>query len=462
MAAPATPPPLDLAELKYLEENALRQRYAAIKPAMPWAEFKAMVDEAATPVDPRVRSIYATLTLSFVAQGVQFPVLPQLARSLDLSTTDLGMVSSATAFARLLTNAPAMSMAERIGRRPLLIAGPAMAAVGVAGLSLSSSFEHLVLSNLCVGTGLSTTMAGGYLYLADVSTPKNRAKSTAPIMQSALLGFAIGPAIGGVLNESLGPHLPFALCAGGLAASSCASALLLPETMHDVARRRQQQQQQQQQLQNAQNSATDGGSPGAATEEPSMTWALLRRPALQGIGAHVFMNGFAQGAFPVTLVLFAVEHMHMSSSAVGGMLTANVAVMVLATHPATALSDRVESRKTIMLPAMAAASVFTGVQPFAETAPQFALAVGLTGLFQAICMPSISPLILDHTTLAERPHALAGRQIAQDLGTLMGASSMGLVANMYGIPVAMQTVAVLQGASVLLFAQRVPSTTAKP
>ena len=447
---------LPLDDLKYLEEEALRVQYAALKPDnMKWEEFKALVDEAATPVDKRVRPIYATLTLSFVAQGIQFPVLPQLARSLELSTSDLGLVSSATALARLLMNAPATALAERVGRRPLLIAGPATAAVGVAGLSLSSCFEHLVCSNLCVGSGLSMTMAGASLYLSDVSTPKNRAQSTAPILQSALLGFAIGPAIGGVLNENLGASMPFALCAGGLAASSLASAVLLPETVHEVTKRaagqKQQEQQQQQEPEQQQQ------QPPAQASKRSMVMTLLRRPALQGIGVHVFMNGFSQGAFPVTLVLFAVEHMQMSSSMVGGMLTANVAVMVLTTQPATKLSDRVESRKLLMVPAIGAAAAFTGMQPFCTDATQFALMVGITGFCQAIAMPSISPLILDNTTEAERSSALAGRQIAQDSGTLLGASSMGLVASLYGIPAAMQTVALLQAASVLLFWQRVPT-----
>ena len=107
--------------------------------------------------------------------------------------------------------------------------------------------------------------------------------------------------------------------------------------------------------------------------------------------------------------------------------------------------------------AIGAAAAFTGMQPFCTDATQFALMVGITGFCQAIAMPSISPLILDNTTEAERPSALAGRQIAQDLGTLLGASSMGLVASLYGIPAAMQTVALLQAASVLLFWQRVPT-----
>ena len=45
--------------------------------AISWEELKAAVDVAATPVDSRVRPIYATLTLLFTSQGTQFPVLPQ-------------------------------------------------------------------------------------------------------------------------------------------------------------------------------------------------------------------------------------------------------------------------------------------------------------------------------------------------------------------------------------------------
>ena len=67
--------PIAYEELKYLEEAELRRHYQTLVAPPPWAEFKANVDEAATPVDARVPPIYATLTLSFIAQGIQFPVL---------------------------------------------------------------------------------------------------------------------------------------------------------------------------------------------------------------------------------------------------------------------------------------------------------------------------------------------------------------------------------------------------
>lgn len=213
-SGPATSALLD--ELKYLDEDGLRARFDEIdvdgngvidveeakamlrsegRPVrcaesivrglgrngrIGWTEFKAAAEAAATPVDARVRPIYATLTLTFIAQGIQFPVLPQLARSLELSTADLGVITASTSLARLLCNVPAAMLAERAGRRPLLIAGPAIACVGMCALAGSTSLSHLVAANVAIGAGMATSMAGASNYLADISTPRNRSVATTP------------------------------------------------------------------------------------------------------------------------------------------------------------------------------------------------------------------------------------------------------------------------------------------
>ena len=51
---------------------------------------------------------------------------------------------------------------------------------------------------------------------------------------------------------------------------------------------------------------------------------------------------------------------------------------------------------------------------------------------------------------------MAGRQMSQDLGALIGAASMGFVGQSIGIPAAMMTVAVMQLASAGVFWMRVP------
>ena len=71
---------------------------------------------------------------------------------------------------------------------------------------------------------------------------------------------------------------------------------------------------------------------------------------------------------PVTFVLYATEALHMSSGAVGGMLTLNVLMMVLISAPATKLSDRLVSRKSIMVPALLAITLtLTPILPLTPT-----------------------------------------------------------------------------------------------
>lgn len=135
------------------------------------------------------------------------------------------------------------------------------------------------------------------------------------------MGFAIGPLIGGGLASVVGLSWPFVGCSAALVASSAAAASLLPETMHG-AHLRQQQMQMQQQFRQPQSSPPSEQSqqqsrhreesqsehskpelsPAAPTPQPStfqLAAQLAQRPALQGLGPVVFMNGFGQGAMPV-------------------------------------------------------------------------------------------------------------------------------------------------------------------
>ena len=58
------------------------------------------------------------------------------------------------------------------------------------------------------------------------------------------------------------------------------------------------------------------------------------------------------------------------------MLTLNVLMMVLISAPATQLSDRLVSRKSIMVPALLLNAASTMVQPLAATPLAFATIVG--------------------------------------------------------------------------------------
>merc|ERR1740139_311878 len=231
--------------------------------------------------------------------------------------------------------------------------------------------------------------------------------------------------------------------------------MLLPETLHEARARVERAKVKQP------SQAAAGPNGATSPRDEISVQRLLARPALQGLWATILTNGVGQGAMPITMVLYAVETVGMSSAAVGSMLTANVLVMVLASVSAARLSDRVADRKSIMLPALFAGTTFFAAQPLVTSAVSYALLVGASGFCQSLAMPNTLPLLLDHTNPSERARALALRQMVQDGGAMLGAAGAGVVASMYGVPVAIEMVAALQVTSVTFCAIRSPWKTQK-
>jgi DHA1 family tetracycline resistance protein-like MFS transporter len=76
------------------------------------------------------------------------------------------------------------------------------------------------------GANISTAQA----YIADITTPENRAKGMGLIGAAFGLGFVFGPAIGGVLSR-WGIHVPFLFAAGLAFANAILLYFTLPETV---------------------------------------------------------------------------------------------------------------------------------------------------------------------------------------------------------------------------------------
>jgi len=69
----------------------------------------------------------------------------------------------------------------------------------MVGTGLSGSLPALLLWRAVSGAGGSAQMTGAQLYLSDISTPLNRARTLAPSSAAFAAGASLGPAIGGVL-----------------------------------------------------------------------------------------------------------------------------------------------------------------------------------------------------------------------------------------------------------------------
>ena len=83
---------------------------------------------------------------------------------------------------------------------------------------------------MLTGGGGGAQQTGAQLYLADIATPSNRARTMAPLGIAFSAGAALGPAVGGWIGVSHGLGAPFFLVGGMMGCAALNNYLFCPET----------------------------------------------------------------------------------------------------------------------------------------------------------------------------------------------------------------------------------------
>jgi DHA1 family multidrug resistance protein-like MFS transporter len=179
------------------------------------------------PTDWR-RNVWAlTLTVFISFVGFQFfsPFLPLYIR--ELGVTDPAKIALWAGLQAAVT--PAMSgilspvfgrLADRFGRKIMLIRSLVGFVVIVAAMGLVTSVEQLFLARVVMGLFAGFTPM--VMALATTSAPKDKVPAAIGMVQSAqLLSVAVGPAIGGYVASHFGIRYAFFATAG-----LCALALV--------------------------------------------------------------------------------------------------------------------------------------------------------------------------------------------------------------------------------------------
>lgn len=164
-----------------------------------------------------------------VGFGIVIPVLPFLAHDLGASPVDMGLLVSVWALAQFLFAPLWGGFSDRWGRKPALVIGLMGLAVTQFMITLAGSVAGLVTARALGGLVSSATMPAASAYVADVTTVEDRGHAMALMGAAFASGFALGPAIGGLLAP-FGVLVPF-YAAGvmGFVAAFLAW-IVLPET----------------------------------------------------------------------------------------------------------------------------------------------------------------------------------------------------------------------------------------
>ena len=152
-----------------------------------------------------------TAGVDMVGTFLVVPQLPFYAKAFGASAFVVAAIAASFNVATLLSAPYWGRFSDKYGRRPALLIALSGSVIGYIIFAFSGSIWMLFLSRVVTGLG-GGTVGVIQAYVADETTPKDRAKALGWLSAATNLGVAGGPAIGS-LSARLGAHGPGLLAA---------------------------------------------------------------------------------------------------------------------------------------------------------------------------------------------------------------------------------------------------------
>ena len=172
--------------------------------------------------------LFVTVFIDLIGFGIVLPLLPFYALHFGANALLVGLLSTSFSLMQLLFAPVWGRLSDRVGRRPVILAGLLGSSISYLTFGLAPSLPILFLSRILAGiagANISTAQA----YIADSTQPEDRAKGMGLIGAAYGLGFTVGPAIGGILSQ-YGYAIPAFFASALALANFCAAWWLLPES----------------------------------------------------------------------------------------------------------------------------------------------------------------------------------------------------------------------------------------
>ncbi len=332
--------------------------------------------------------------------GVIFPILPNLGEVLGISAVVVGLILSANRFTRIVANAPAGALVDRIGTRTPFIAGLAIEGVAtfmyvVAILSSMPEFWFM-FARILWGIGSALVFATAYTITADVSEASSRGTSMGIVRAGITFGFPAGLVLGGVVSDVWGNVEAFALAAAFAGLASGIAYIIVPETHVE------------------------------GEQKAIKPWDIERSVPALTIGLVNFGLYFAyMGVLFSTLVLLlgdrGISIFGLNAQGSSGML---MAITVLAGSVFTlgggALSDSIGARVPVMLVFLCTACIGFGVLAYGTSVEWLVVACVLVGAGQGGVGGPLTALLADLTPDERMGRAMGTNNVMGDVGGGLG------------------------------------------
>ena len=185
--------------------------------------------------------IFTTVVLDSMGIGIIIPVMPALFAEVTGTEkiSDIaiwgGLLASTFALMQFIFGPILGALSDRYGRKPILLLALFVMAAYYLLMGFAQTLWLLFLGRL-IGGITAATHATANAYMADISSPDEKAARFGMLGAGFGLGFVLGPLIGGLLGE-WGPRAPFFAAAMLAAANGVLCYFVLEESLKTKNRR---------------------------------------------------------------------------------------------------------------------------------------------------------------------------------------------------------------------------------
>ncbi|MFD9735417.1 MFS transporter [Umezawaea sp. NPDC059074] len=370
----------------------------------------------------RVLTTTQVLGATGVTIGLAFSTL--IAAALAESDAVGGLAQTSAVVGAALLALPAAKLAQRRGRRPALVLGYGVGAVGAltAALAVVLGWWQLLLPALVLFGGASSANLAARYAATDLAHPHRRARSVGIVVWAATIGAVAGPNLAdpaGRLASSLGLAVgagPFLLAAAVFGLAALAIWVFLRPDPLVVVRDAVPEPV-------VPAHCVGGQSP---TKGSVAVWRSLRSSAKLALISISLCQTAMVGLMSMTPV--HMNHAGSSLRVVGVVISLHVAAMYGASPLFGWMADRLGRIPVLAIGAalLVAASGVTGMAP-SDNAPQLAAGLTLLGFGWSAGLVSGSALLTESVAVPDRPAAQGLSDLCMNIGGAIGGVTAGVV-----------------------------------
>jgi len=356
-------------------------------------------------LDPQPRR---NLQILFVA-GLLFwsslasllPTLPLYISDLGGTPQQIGVVMGSFAIGLLIMRPWLAQLADLRSRKLVLIIALSAVALAPLGYLMVKSLWLLMVIRAFHGISIAAYSSGYTTLVADIAPAKSRGAIIGCMSLVNPLGMALGPALGGYLQASIGYTALFLLSSGlGMLGIVFASQVVNP-----VANLLKQQ-------------ATD-----------NRFWQLLGSPRIRTLALILLLVGLAFGTLSTFVPLY-IQSIGVDLN-VGLFYTAAAIASFTIRIPTGRASDRYGRGLFITL-SLIFYTVSMSLLWFANSASAFLIAGSVEGLGAGILIPMVATVVADRVLPQERGRMFGLCMVGFDVGIAVAGPVLGAIAQYVG------------------------------